>query len=182
MMLLIALVLTGATLCVRTCAAMREHSFFRHREPPSGGAAIQKRCRKLDCHGPYGPRNDGRERARCVSLIPHLCNPQAAVVSPARCINQNPLAEARGRAEKPIKFSPPISKEAGEVAVRSTGGEGFAAHRPLHHSVAPPTPAGKDFTRNGGNKGFLGVYFGVALGGLKTATSVGGARISYSRH
>ena len=25
----------------------------------------------------------------CVSLTPHLCNPQAAVVSPARCINQS---------------------------------------------------------------------------------------------
>ena len=36
----------------------------------------------------FGDQGD-EKGSRCVSLIPHLCNPQAAVVSPLRRINQN---------------------------------------------------------------------------------------------
>ncbi|MEK6542571.1 MAG: hypothetical protein AABZ45_10690, partial [Pseudomonadota bacterium] len=34
------------------------------------------------------PRNDEGGNNNCVSLIPQLCKPQAAVVSPVRRINQ----------------------------------------------------------------------------------------------
>ena len=99
MMLLVAPVLIRAGLCESACA----------------GAHSTGLPRRLTA-----ARNDEGRNKRCVLLIPQLCNPQAAVVSPARRINQT------------RKSSPPYKQGSGRGGMRSmTERAWFALPHPI---------------------------------------------------